>query len=121
MPPSGYNYDQAAAVCDFLRSCVAALILENRGLRTAPQSVIKEILSIQRDFDTNNRAPFEHHLLGVTQAFYKALSENCPEDLEALPEHAEAVLGDFSQRVLEIHVDDRTPSNTGPSAEKQSG
>ncbi|MBK8094500.1 MAG: hypothetical protein IPK32_21695 [Verrucomicrobiaceae bacterium] len=107
MPPSGYNYAQSSAICEFLRSCVEALVMENRGLRTAPKSVQKEIASIERDNLTVERPLFEKHLLGITLAFYRALLENCPEDLDEILDHADSILGEFSQRVLDIHVDDR--------------
>ena len=69
MPPSGYNYAQAEAVSEFLRSCVGALIVENRGLRAPAAAISREVESITRDLKTESRPAFERELLALTRSF----------------------------------------------------
>jgi hypothetical protein len=104
MPPSGYNHIQAEAICDFLRSCVGALISENRGLREPEAAIRREIESIARDLDHEKRPKFECDLLGLTKAFYEAMLKDCPATLDGLTEHAEDRLVDIRSRILDIHV-----------------
>ena len=104
MPPSGYNYAQAEAISEFLRSCVGALILENRGLRAPSAAISREVESITRDLGTENRLAFERELLALTRSFYEALLKDAPASLDDLAEHAEDILADFSARILNIHV-----------------
>ena len=104
MPPSGYNITQAESVCEFLRSCVGALIQENRGLRDSEAAIRREIDSIARDLKQEKRPEFERGLLVTTKAFYEALLKDCPNNLDGLPEHADGCLTDFRSRILEIHV-----------------
>jgi hypothetical protein len=105
MPPSGYNRNQAESMTDFLRSCVAALISENRGIRTAPAAIQREVSSISRDLEIAHRAPFEVGLLKATKAFYEELLVGCPADLEDLTVHADECLAGLRARILEIHVE----------------
>lgn len=104
MPPSGYNNTQAESVCDFLRSCVGALVQENRGLRDSQTAIRREIDSISRDLKHEKRPGFESDLLGLTKAFYEALLKGCPEKVDELSEHAESCLAGFRSRILDIHV-----------------
>jgi hypothetical protein len=104
MPPSGYNNTQAESVCDFLHSCVTALIQENRGHHDSQTAIRREIDSITRDFKHEKRHGFERDLLGLTRAFYEALLKGCPERLDELTEHTENCLADFRSRILDIHV-----------------
>ncbi|MCI0565345.1 MAG: hypothetical protein MN733_43325 [Nitrososphaera sp.] len=104
MPPSGYNHIQAESICDFLRSCVQELILENRILRDSQSAIQREIDSITRDLEHKERPGFERELLGLTKAFYEALLKGCPKKLDQLTEHADNCLADFRSRILDIHV-----------------
>lgn len=104
MPPSGYNHPQAESLCEFLRSCVGALIQENRGLCDTQTAIRREIDSVTRDLKHEKRPEFERDLLGLTKAFYEALLKDCPEKLDALTEHAENCLASFRSRIIDIHI-----------------
>lgn len=104
MPPSGYNPTQADSLCEFLRSCVHALIEENRGLRDPHEAIRREMDSITRDLVDEKRPKFEQDLLSFTRAFYQTLIEKCPASLEELANHAETCLADVHSRILSIHV-----------------
>jgi hypothetical protein len=111
MPPSGYSSNQSSYITDFLGSCMVALILENRGIRTPEAALAREIEHIDRDLRETKRSAIETKVLELTRAFYSEISKTEPQNYEELQDTSDAHLKQIDKDILAIHVADISATN----------
>lgn len=104
MPPSGYHPSQTCAIRSFCALCLADLVSENTGIRSAERALERELEHIAQDLRTNERSLIATNVLCLTRSFYEMLLSTHPKSFEMLELAAEKALDQIERDILSIHV-----------------